>query len=358
MLILKLLDCQMPLFFDSSHSMALSDLQQPLPCHDDVWAAASCEEWRSLYLLHHGTAPVPNIHVMLRDLGSQRSVSPAIGDLARLILTYAVYITTWELRQQSRNELLSDISNQQSMHEWQSTARHGLEDLMPKTTGPQDPLGLRTSLTAHVHHVSLLLHCPLNDLLAFIGFQVGHQEKHDAQESLACGSKKTRAAQLAGPYIMLACSLLSSRSNPSRGFHEPFALPIAAVTIWAFNQLSSYMSSAIVRNHSGIELFPTVRLDKLRNMGAADSWIENGGMMRGHLTDVGNISAPGASRILLQVACRTLLTMETWTLSQGLQKCCPHSVILRAILPDILKEQSALFSPLRLRRGVSGRTLW
>ena len=211
MSILKLLDCQMPLFFDISHSMTLSDLQQPLPCHDDVWAAANCEEWRSLYLLNHGTAPVPNIHVMLRDLGSQRSVSPAIGDLARIILTYAIYVTTWELRQQSRNELLSHLSNKQSMREWQSTARHGLEGLMPKTTGSQDPLGLRTSLTAHIHHVSLLLHCPLDDLLAFIGSQVGHQEKHDAQESFAYGSKKTTAAQLGGPYIMPACSLLSLR---------------------------------------------------------------------------------------------------------------------------------------------------
>jgi hypothetical protein len=80
------------------------------------------------------------------------------------------------------------------------------------------------------------------------------------------------------------------------------------------------MSSATDRNHSGIEPLPTVRLDKLRDMGAADSWIENGGTMRGHLNDVGNISAPGTGRILLQVACRTLLTMETWTLSQGFAK--------------------------------------
>jgi len=219
MLILKLLDCQMPLFFDTSHSMALSDLQQPLPCHDDVWAAASCEEWRSLYLLHHGTAPVPNIHVMLQDLGSRFSVSPAVGDLARLILTYAIYVTTWELQQQSRNELLSHLSNHQSMHEWQSTARHGLEDLMPKTTGPDDPLGLRISLAAHVYHVSLLLYCPLNDLLAFIGSQVDHQEKHEAQEKLRRWIEEDEG-RTARRTMHHACMLFTLiKSNPSRGFY-------------------------------------------------------------------------------------------------------------------------------------------
>jgi hypothetical protein len=246
--------------------------------------------------------------------------SPAVGDLARLILTYAIYVTTWELRQQSRNELLGHLSNHQSVHEWQSTARHGLEDVMLKTTAPHDPLGLRISLTAHVHHVSILLHWPLNDLLAFIGSQVGHREKHEAQEKLRLWIEEDEG-RTARRTVHHACMLFTlTKSNPSRGFHEPFALLIATVTIWAFNQLSSYMSSATVRNNSGIERLPTVRLDKLRDMGAADSWVENGGTMRGHLTDVGNISAPRAGRILLQVACRTLLAMEIWTLSQGFAK--------------------------------------
>jgi hypothetical protein len=206
------------------------------------------------------------------------------------------------------------------VHEWQSTARHGLEDVMLKTTAPHDPLGLRISLTAHVHHVSILLHWPLNDLLAFIGSQVGHREKHEAQEKLRLWIEEDEG-RTARRTVHHACMLFTlTKSNPSRGFHEPFALLIATVTIWAFNQLSSYMSSATVRNNSGIERLPTVRLDKLRDMGAADSWVENGGTMRGHLTDVGNISAPRAGRILLQVACRTLLAMEIWTLSQGFAK--------------------------------------
>jgi hypothetical protein len=172
------------------------------------------------------------------------------------------------------------------------------------------------NLKSHVHHVAILVHVPISVLLAYAGSQARNNAIDEARQELIAWMKDDggRTARHAIMHASILFSLI--RRQPCRGLHEPIALLLATLTLWAYHQLSQpQLQQENSKNNGDPQV--TVRLDRIHRTHAARSWIDSGAVLRGYVTDVGNICAPGAGKRLLQVACRALAMMDDWSLSQG-----------------------------------------
>jgi hypothetical protein len=298
--------------------MGMHEVQQQLPCKEGLWEAADAASWKPLFVQYYRPGLSLTMHSALQTLSNEEELSPAIGDFGRLVLTHAVYMTTWEMRQQAKNPLLqrtSFLSGENGFVAWQNIATSTLDVLLPSNQDSGQSSVMRLNLRAHVHHVAVLVHVPLSALLAYARAQAANIGVQKAQQELFAWMQEDngRTARHAVLHAGILFSLI--REQPCRGFHEPIALLIATLTLWAFHQLSYQRQPPLAHSREAIQT--TVRLDRAHRTQASLSWIENGADLRGYLTDVGNICGPGAGKRLLQLSCRTLVAMDAWALSQG-----------------------------------------
>ncbi|KAE9378581.1 hypothetical protein N431DRAFT_307310, partial [Stipitochalara longipes BDJ] len=311
-----LLDCQLPLFFNTHPTTGLSELQQQLPCDETLWEAQDAQAWRDIIVGSPGKVSAPNIQTTLLNLSRGNYKLPPLGSFARLLLIYALYITTWELQQQSKNSLLYEVlvvSGQNQLSSWRASAVSALVVLQLGSNLASGSSNLELNVQMHIQLVGLLLHAPFSDILVFAKSHINHHENGDARARVLSwiADDDGKTARRAILHASVLFSLV--RRNACHGFHEPFALLIATLTLWAYLELAS---TEPVSNYYPIKHGTTLRLDRSWNDMAATNWVEDPSDLRAHLTDVGNIQSPGAVHRVLQASCRSLLSMEVWTLSK------------------------------------------
>lgn len=304
--------------------MDMVELQRKLPVHEDVWEAPTPEAWKPSYLRYQGH--VPDLHTALRDLKSERDISPAVGDLARIMIVQAVFATTWSVRRAFNNPLIQQLSPlAETPRRWhlQGQWRSMLDTLAAHPMMADESSTMASTVRCQTHHVTLLVYAPLTELLAFAGAEVSSSDKKEVihQKLLAwVQDDNGRVARRAVLHASIIFNLI--RTNSKSAFFEPFALLISTLTIWVYIQLKPTLDANVqtqIRRASisEREKQKTVRLDKPKDEQAMQMWVEDGADLRGHISDVGNIAGPGAGQRLLQVACKMLVEMEAWPLSQG-----------------------------------------
>ncbi|KAL9094464.1 MAG: hypothetical protein Q9165_003314 [Trypethelium subeluteriae] len=340
------LDSQLCMFFDINSSMDLIELQRKLPIREDVWEAPTAEAWRPLYLKYQ--FQIPDMHTALSDLNSKRGISSAVGDLARIQIGQGIFATIWDARRAFKNPLIQHLSplaeprrRWQLLDEW----RRMLETLAAHPLIAEESSPMASTVRNHTHHVTLLIYAPLTELLAYAGAEVSSSDKkevihqklvswlHDDDGRIA--RRAVLHAAIVFTFVRSATGGIGATANKKSNFFEPFALLISTLTLWVYVQLQPTLVDAAgqarIRRGStagGVdggeraweEKQRTVRLDRAKEEAVVNLWVEEGADLRGHISDVGNITGPGAGQRLLSVACRTLVGMEAWPLSQGFAK--------------------------------------
>ncbi|KAF2237212.1 hypothetical protein EV356DRAFT_511927 [Viridothelium virens] len=339
------LDSQLCMFFDIHSSMDIIEVQRKLPIREDVWEAATAEAWRPLYLKYQ--FQIPDIHTALSDLKSRRGISSAVGDLARIQVGQAIFATIWEARRAFKNPLiqhLSPVAEPRRRWQLQDEWRCMLETLAAHPLVAEESSPMASTVRNQTHHITLLIYAPLTELLAFAGAEVYSSDKKEVihQKLLAWlhdddGRVARRAvlhAAIVFTFVRSATGGIGAAANKKSNFFEPFALLISTLTLWVYVQLQPTLDApgqTRIRRRStaggaagvdrvGEEKQRTVRLDRAKEEAVVRLWVEEGADLRGHISDVGNITGPGAGQRLLSVACRTLVGMEAWPLSQGFAK--------------------------------------
>ena len=312
------------MFFDINSSMDMSELQRRLPAREDIWEAPTSKAWKPLYIKYQGQ--VPDLHAALRDLKDGRGVSQAVGDLARILIVQAVFATTWIVRRAFNNPLIQQLSPlAEAPRRWhlQNQWRSMLDTLAAHPLMADESSPMASTVRCQSHHVTLLVYAPLTELLAFAGAEVSSSGKKEVihQKLLAWiqddNGRVARRAVLSASFIFNFI-----HTNSRSAFFEPFALLISTLTIWVYIQLKPMLDAnmqAQLRRASISERDKqkTVRLDMPKDEQVVQTWVDDGADLRGIISDVGNIASLGAGQRLLQVACRKLMGMEAWPLSQG-----------------------------------------
>lgn len=311
--------------------MRLSEMQQPLPCADAIWNAATAREWKSL-LLQDQKASQPStltIHSVLHDLINHQIIPRDIGDLGLLALVHAIHETTFEMRMALKNPLFKGLSgsspflDETKFQNWQVRAGRLLELL----SSLEKPVGDSTSfrpremsnwqskhcISTSAHHVSLLVFAPIEDLLNFAGSEPNSREKRDVEGRLLdwVADDNGRTARRA---VLHACIIFASiRSRSCHNFHEPIAFLVATLTIWTYNHLTTAQISGLQSARR-----TTLRLDGPWNQDTAELWMDGEPEhTQGYVTGVGDINEQSTGKRLLQVAREALLDLPAWGLSQG-----------------------------------------
>ena len=312
------------MFFDINSSMDLMELQRKLPVREDVWEAQTPEAWKPLYLKYQ--PEVPDLHAALCDMKNSRTIPQAVGDLARTMIVQAIFATAWNVRQAFKNPLtqhLSPLADTTCRWRLQDQWRSMLDKLAAHPIMANESSPMAATVRNHTYHVMLLVYAPLTELLAFAGAEVSSSDKKEVIHQKLLAWIQDDNGRIVRRAILYASIIFNYiRTSSKSAFFEPFALLISTLTIWVYIQLKPTLETN-VQPHiwrasiSEREKQKTVRLDKPKDEQMVQMWIEDGAGLRGHISDVGNIMGPGAGQRLLQVACRALLAMEAWPLSQG-----------------------------------------
>jgi hypothetical protein len=230
--------------------------------------------------------------------------------------------------QQAKNPFMHpsySIFNSTVEEDWTKASLTALNSLLPThlevADSSDDPL--KSSLSCHIHLVSLLLLTPRKDLLAFAhthrpGPQFGPPGQSPKENHLSewlradYGRRARRAVLHAGALFKIL------RQQPSQALHEPITALLATLVIWAFSQLSIEPEPYQAQSIGGNAERGSIRLDCALSDDMISAWVEGHEGLRGHLTDVGNICGQDAADRLLYVGTTVLQVMETWALSQGL----------------------------------------
>src|SRR5690348_17213011 len=102
----QLMDAQTCLNLTANPCLSVLELQQQLPCSEDLWDAPTAETWKDMFLkctskslrrrsrflpnIQTATA-VPTVPQTMEILRQGDSLSPTIGDFARLVLVFVTY---------------------------------------------------------------------------------------------------------------------------------------------------------------------------------------------------------------------------------------------------------------------------
>ncbi|KAF4626545.1 hypothetical protein G7Y89_g11610 [Cudoniella acicularis] len=314
-----LLDAQVCMYLDFNPGMSVAELQQPLPCSDELWDAISAGTWKEAYLQEQAPRePVSTVLTTLSRLRQGQPLPPCTGDFARLVLVFAVYCSAALLQRQFVNPLAPEHSSDNHLEMASNEPAHRvLKYLRPSTGAFSDGL-LRSSLNCHIHLAAMLLDVPRADLLDHAHLFRSSQARADSRQKLHDWIVRNsgRDARMALTHAGTLWGMIRYSPLP-QPFFSPLMAVLSILVLWTYSHLAANFPD-IAGSAMASERQSILRLDKYRSDATTQAWVQGGQSIRGHMTDVGIISNPGASMSILQVGGQALGAMETWALSQGL----------------------------------------
>ncbi|KAI3587201.1 fungal-specific transcription factor domain-containing protein [Fusarium oxysporum f. sp. albedinis] len=282
-----LVDCQLALYFDLSPTLPIDLLRIPMPSSQALWAAELQDSWVSGL----ATTPDPSVSYSLRqaldELYVSRKVPNHCTELTRLLLTVGVYFD--EQRGPDAGVFLDVLRRD--------------EDEM---TG-SDRLGWLA--LEHNHILSLLLHLPLRELMAFSGWRVSEVERSEADFRLARWVRNEGAG--ARLVIYHAAKVYSCiRERPFAAYSGTMAFLTATLAIWAVTMSvnrSAQPSWPSAEDHSfGQGRLKTLRFDRFTDRSTIIDWVSGKENVRPYLAGVGALEGSMVAPLLIRESVRVL----------------------------------------------------
>jgi hypothetical protein len=242
-----------------------------------------------------------------------------MSELARLILTFAVYRAIRSIQNITGNIFLSSsISEQPSLTNSINEALSLLQSWIATPGIPRSMLS--SSVVCHSYWVSMLLCSPKQTLLSYAHHWNTVQQERKNKDIIDNWIKEQKGC-LARRAVSYAGLLIGKLRELK--FHAPYTpimIALSTITIWTYSHLNEgpislpYSSGSTHRERGSI-----IRLDDGELDAQREAWVAGDDNLRAHLKDVGNICRHGASYRILDVGLQILKDMGGWGLSQGLE---------------------------------------
>ncbi|PWY84945.1 hypothetical protein BO70DRAFT_313320 [Aspergillus heteromorphus CBS 117.55] len=331
--IIWLLDCTIAYHFDTHPLLCLDDGQAVLPSHEALWQAESAEIWKQRLKRFPGHEDL-SLYDAVLVIYIEKKLVPDIGEFSQILLIHALYHRMWEVgnyfrrplsfwvptsKKQSRNVAIPSgsvwLPGIPSYSKWRNSACDCLDILHWAANGP----GLEHPPMLHLHSARIILLAPFSEIRSLAtsltmekarwGERQQTLEWHYILRWVRHDQYKARLAVLHA-----GATLWHIRECSSRAFHEPMALFLATLTLWAYAAaVSPPMPDADISEAKGPML---IHLDRPCEDELVQLFVRAGFEMKGILTGVGDFCAPQGPVMILRAGCRTLSHLNSWGISR------------------------------------------
>jgi Fungal specific transcription factor domain len=334
----------------------LKDAQAPIPSHESLWDAGSEESWEALY---HGENV--SLYSATEVLFIEKRLVSDMGEFGHTLLLHALYHRLWEVSDYFQSPLTcwNPIATRQpreaaipssnsvwlpgvSMYsKWRNSACDCLDTLHWFANGTiAKAAGLEHSTVLHLHTARIVLLVPFQEIRSLatsladakIPWDNRLEQSPDWQHAWRWVRHDQFKARLA---IIHAGSVLwYVRRYSTNAFHEPVAVFLATLTLWAYGlgiydpfrtqlQTSPVTEVELEGSHpqqqpqAGTcepDLTPTfIHLDRPCDDEIVQLFVREGQTMRGNVTGVGDICSPHGPSKVLKEGIRILSSLaSTW----------------------------------------------
>ncbi|XRM42073.1 hypothetical protein ABZX51_005309 [Aspergillus tubingensis] len=338
-----LLDCTIAYHFDKRPLLSLDESQATLPSHEALWEAESPEAWEEV---RRGISDQKesSLYDAVLVMYIEKELVPDLGEFSQLLLIHALYHRMWEVGDYFRRPLSfwNPTSKKQSRHsalpsgsvwlpgipsysKWRNSACDCL-DILHWAAGSTvaRSAGLEHPTILHLHLARIILLAPFREirtLATSLAMEESHwHEREQALEwhyILRWVKHDQYKARLA--VVHAGALLRHARDFSSRSFHEPVAVFLATLVLWAYGACYpslSDMTSCREAGHGMPEKPLFIHLDRPCDDELAQLFVREGHGMKAVLTGVGDICAPKGPAETLKAGCLILAGLSSWGISK------------------------------------------
>jgi hypothetical protein len=322
------LQCIELILLDQRPEIDFSDVALNLPCEDSVWSCRTAQAWHR-YVISHKIR-------LSNSEGGPELEKRQQQYFARSIYTMSIYVEERALLDKLRSPPLQELAT--------SVASPGSHQSSSDSTACINPglftASIRASIDVKLKHLTsnqrnherdlndpfpslllLLRQIPLRTIYAFSGWQASDAEIKTAERSLMSWMHNNQS--IARMCLWYAAYIFATlRAKYHFACYDALCLLIATLYIWAFDIIMhGDMSNIAERPASLIYAQDVLRLDRIRESAAIESWIADGGDIRIHINGVGVLDGKNSPRCVLLGLRKILLSQKAWTgLCIGLEK--------------------------------------
>ncbi|KAL4919724.1 fungal-specific transcription factor domain-containing protein [Aspergillus aurantiobrunneus] len=336
-----LVDCTAAYEFDTKPHFSLDDGQAPLPCNEKIWHAASFRIWKGLREESSEQEKI-SLYDAVLTLYIEKRLVPEISELSHILLIHALYHRMWEVgeyfrrplsfwnptaKKQSRKLAIPSgsvwLPGIPSYSKWRNSACDCLDILhwtangtIAKANGHEHPTIL------HLHTARIILLAPFREIRLLVNLlatqNVNWEDRQQVIEwhyVLRWIKHDQYKARLA--VIHAGSVLYHVRKYSTNAFHEPVAIYLAILTLWAYGLCYKQASPDLATTRRDPSIGPSIiNLDQPCSDDLVQSFVREGQMMKGTLTNVGDICAPHGPEQILRVGCDTLSGLHPWGIAK------------------------------------------
>ncbi|KAJ0425509.1 fungal-specific transcription factor domain-containing protein [Aspergillus carlsbadensis] len=337
-----LVDCTAAYQFDTKPHFSLDDGQAQLPCNDKIWHASSSRIWKGLRE-ESSEQETMSLYDAVLTLYIEKRLVPDIGEFSHVLLIHALYHRMWEVgdyfrrplsfwnptaKKQSRKLAIPSgsvwLPGIPSYSKWRNSACDCLDILhwtangtIAKANGHEHPTIL------HLHTARIILLAPFREIRLLVHLlatqKVNWEDRQQVIEwhyVLRWIKHDQYKARLA--VIHAGSVLYHVRKYSTNAFHEPVATYLAILTLWAYGLCykQAFPDAAARINPGEPAESAVITLDQPCSDELVQSFVREGQMMRGVLTNAGDICAPHGPEQILRVGCETLGSLHAWGIAK------------------------------------------
>ncbi|KAE8407997.1 hypothetical protein BDV37DRAFT_268752 [Aspergillus pseudonomiae] len=341
---IELLDCMLAYHFESRLLLSLDDGQAPLPSDENLWRASSVDAWKRLYDKTTGHEEVSLYNAVL-TLYIEKKLVANIGEFGHILLVHALYRRMWEVgdyfrrplsfwnptaKKQPREAAIPSgsvwLPGIPSYSRWRNSACDCLDILhwaanstIAKASGLEHPTVL------YLHEARIILLVPFHEIRTLVTSIATEKVRWSARQQtiewhyiLRWIKHDQYKARLA--VIHAGASLWHVRRYSTDAFHEPVAVFLAIITLWAYGMCHSQVFPDMRPRGGTDENLPSeptfFHIDRPCDDELVQIFVRGGQGMKGNVTGVGDICAPEGPKRILQVGCETLTGLNSWGISK------------------------------------------
>ncbi|OJJ68188.1 hypothetical protein ASPBRDRAFT_47129 [Aspergillus brasiliensis CBS 101740] len=334
-----LLDCTIAYHFDKRPFLSLDESQAALPSHEALWEAGSPEAWEEVRGRISDQEEY-SLYDAVLIMYIEKELVPDIGEFSQLLLIHALYHRMWEVGNYFRRPLSfwNPTSKKQSRHsalpsgsvwlpgipsysKWRNSACDCLDILhwaagstVTRTAGLEHPTIL------HLHLARIILLAPFREIRSLATSLAKEETRWREREQtlewhyiLRWVKHDQYKARLA--VVHAGAMLRHARDFSSRSFHEPDAVFLATLVLWAYGSCSiplSDMTHFHEARHGMPEKPLLIHLDRPCDDELAQLFVREGHGMKAVLTGVGDVCAPQGPEETLKAGCQILAGLSSW----------------------------------------------
>ncbi|KAJ5654012.1 hypothetical protein N7490_001015 [Penicillium lividum] len=356
-----LLDCTIAYYFDDRPLLSLDDGQAPLPAHEKLWHANSAEMWKQLWENPASDFHSPNysqdssrtspytvnesLYNAVHILYIEKRLVSGIGEFSHILLIHALYHRMWEVgdyfrrplsfwnptaKKQSRETAIPIgsvwLPGIPSYSKWRNSACDCL-DILHWTANSTiaKAAGLEHPTVLHLHAARLVLLAPFREIRSLATSLASNKLRW---------SRRTHAIEWQYIWrwirhdqykarlsiVHAGVTIWHVRRYSTNAFHEPAAVFVAVLTLWAYGSCHTHAPKDSSPNSQGSRV-PSqepsfIHLDRPCDDELVQLFVREGHSMRGNITGVGDICAPEGPERVLRIGCETLSSLTAWGISK------------------------------------------